>query len=65
MTAAQKKQINDLLDAEVRTHERAMRSAALKAIVTLAAQTSKKSALEALNKARDAVAAIPLSKGEA
>ena len=62
MTTVLKKQINDLLDVEVRTAERAMKDAAIKAIVTLAAQTSKKSALEALNKARDAVQALALKR---
>ena len=64
MTKEMKKQINDLLDVEVRTAERAMKEACLKTLTTLAAQTSTKCALGTLNRAIEAVRELPMSRAQ-
>lgn len=65
MTAALKRQINDLLDVEVRTAERAMKQAALKTLATMAAVSHSEEWDKALNEAIAKVGALALSRGEA
>ncbi len=65
MTPQLKKQINDLLDVEVSTAERAMKQAVLKTLATMAAVSHSEEWDKALNEAIARVSELALSRGEA
>ncbi len=65
VTEKMKRQINDLLDAEVRNAERCMKQAAIKTLATMAAVSHSEEWDKALNEAIAKVSALALSRGEA